>query len=83
MKYLFVDIMNMIDLNLKGRKPLKISSIYQLKINVLLRAGRVCVEAGVSPPTAGAGTGAQSPSPHSADTGLVAIHDAWSGDHVN
>ena len=43
--------------------------MYLLKINVLLRAGRVCVQAGVSPPTAGAGTGAQSPSPHSADTG--------------
>ena len=56
---------------------LSISSI------VLLRVGRVCVEAGVSPPTAGAGTGAQSPSPHTADTGLVAIHDACSGDQVN
>ena len=43
--------------------------MYLLKTNVLLRVGRVCVEAGVSPPTAGAGTGAQSPSPHSADTG--------------
>ena len=57
--------------------------MYLLKTNVLLRVGRVCVEAGVSPPTAGAGTGAQSPSPHSADTGLVAIHDACSGDQVN
>ena len=55
--------------------------MYLLKINVLLRVGRVCVEAGVSPPTAGAGTGAQSP--HTADTGLVAIHDACSGDQVN
>ena len=57
--------------------------MYLLKTNVLLRVGRVCVEAGVSPPTAGAGTRAQSPSPHSADTGLVAIHDACSGDQVN
>ena len=55
----------MIDLNLKGRTLLsKVSSMYLLKINLVLRAGRVCGEAGVSPLTAGAGTRAQSPQFH-------------------
>ena len=38
--------------------------MYLLKLNVVLRAGRVCVEAGVSPLTAGAGTRVQSPQFH-------------------
>ena len=75
----------MFDLNLKGRTLLsKVSSMCLLKINLVLRAGRVCVEAGVSPLTAGAGTrDPVSTVPHTADTGLVAIHDAGSGDQVN
>ena len=61
----------MIDLNLKGRTLLsKVSSMYLLKINLVLQSGRVCVEAGVSPLTAGAGTpGPVSTVPHTADTG--------------
>ena len=44
----------------------------------------MCVEAGVSPLTAGAGTpDPVSTVPHTADTGLVAIHDAGSGDQLN
>ena len=75
----------MIDLNLKGRTLLsKVSSMYLLKINLVLRAGRVCVEAGVSPLTAGAGTRAQSPQFHTPPIlAIAAIHDAGSGDQLN
>ena len=75
----------MIDLNLKGRTLLsKVSSMYLLKINLVLRAGRVCVEAGVSPLTAGAGTPDQSPQFHTPPIlAIAAIHDAGSGDQVN
>ena len=50
----------------------------------MLRAGRVCVEAGVSPLTAGAGTRVQSPQFHTPPIlAIAAIHDAGSGDQVN